>query len=77
MLKVVAAILGVSIIVAVGAYILEPSLLMALWGDQYTLPGLTCALIRFNRWPHAVSGAAALARKRHFALYPGGLSPQA
>ncbi len=74
MLKVVAAILGVSIIVAVGAYILEPSLLMALWGDQYTLPGLTCALIVLTAGLTAalcVSGAAALARKRHFAFLAG------
>lgn len=74
MLRIVAMVLAVSAVVAAAAFPLEPIILRALWGEAYTVSGLTCALIVLTAGATAtlcVSGAAVLSANRHNAYLVG------
>jgi hypothetical protein len=67
-------VLGVSALVAVVAFLVEPWLLQALWGGRYQVDGATCAGVVFTAGLTAglcVSGPATLASGRHSAYVFG------
>lgn len=67
-------VLGVSALVAVVAFFVEPWLLQALWGGRYQVDGATCAGVVFTAGLTAglcVSGPATLASGRHSAYVFG------
>jgi hypothetical protein len=67
-------VLGVSALVALVAFFVEPWLLQALWGSRYLVDGPTCAGVVFTAGLTAalcVSGPATLASGRHSAYLFG------
>lgn len=73
-LRVVAAVLGASVLVAGLAFVVEPWLLGAIWGPAYVLDGPTCAGIVLTAGlmgALCVTGPATLAANRHSAYLAG------
>lgn len=74
MLRIVGAVIAVSAAVSAVAFFLEPLILQAIWGPDYTLDGWTCALIVLTAGATAslcVSGAAVLAANHHTVYVSG------
>lgn len=68
MLRLMAGVVAISSVVALIAYFLEPLLLRALWGEQYSVAGITCALVVLTAGVTAalcISGAAVVAASQH------------
>ena len=67
-------VLGVSVLVALVAFVVEPWLLQALWGARYLVDGPTCAGVVFTAGltgALCISGPATLASGRHSAYLFG------
>lgn len=72
--RLLAAVMGVSVVVAAGAWLFEPWLLQAIWGEKYVVSATTCAGIVLTAGLTAalcVSGPATLATNRHGAYLAG------